>query len=559
MVKIKIDLEKIFLVIFFSVILFTGPGNLFDHKIKHEFPFAYGASDTFQHQIRAEAIKDMGNFRYEAPYISKGLENVVGRYPPVIYHLAVILSIASGMEVYDSIYFIVTFFSIIAVFVMYFIIKNFNKTIALLSLPLSILIFSFPPSTGFLWGHWPSLLSQAFLVLFFWSVMRFNLDKSWIIIALSITAVTLTHTSETVFAFIFLILFFGIKFLFKKLNSDDIKNMAIALCIFSIISFYYLIIFQNTWAKAQPYEFVVKPVWEGNPGFYIAGFGLLLIPMIFGLFFSLFKLKRLYISLILAFAMLISGFLNYVGFGLRSFQIRFFWPIYLSVFFGFGLYTLFKFAIKKWNFIITPAIFIIFIVLFTGIFKLPIVKQTSVQKIPLIPYLNMVTSPGIMNPFHWESLSWISKNTESNATIYFFYGDIYDQDALLRNSKRIHFLVDTNDFINSIQERKIKKEYITEFPGDTGGLISTRASFFRFQQPLETLPAEFHRGAKNICRFDYYVFDKASRQEALAKYNILIAQELLKKEFIKLVFENQISVILKNNNPGDGCIEERSF
>ena len=29
------------------------------------------------------------------------------------------------------------------------------------------------------------------------------------------------------------------------------------------------------------------------------------------------------------------------------FQIRFFWPIYLSVFFGFGLYTLFKFAIKK--------------------------------------------------------------------------------------------------------------------------------------------------------------------------------------------------------------------
>ena len=32
-----------------------------------------------------------------------------------------------------------------------------------------------------------------------------------------------------------------------------------------------------------------------------------------------------------------------------------------------------------------------------------------------------------------------------------------------------------------------------------------------------------------------------------------------KKGFIEPVFENQIVVILKNNNPGDDCIEERSF
>jgi len=134
----KIDLDKIILLIFFVIILFVGPGVLFDHKIKHDFPFAYGASDAFQHQIRAEAIKDAGNFRYEATYISKGLENVVGRYPPVIYHLAVIWSYAAGIEAYDSIYFIVVFFAVIAGFVMYFIIRNFNKTVALLSIPFVI-------------------------------------------------------------------------------------------------------------------------------------------------------------------------------------------------------------------------------------------------------------------------------------------------------------------------------------------------------------------------------------------------------------------------------------
>ena len=72
----KINLEKIMLIIFFAILLYIGPGVLFDHKIKHDFPFAYGASDAFQHQIRAESIKDMGNFRYEASYLVKGVENI---------------------------------------------------------------------------------------------------------------------------------------------------------------------------------------------------------------------------------------------------------------------------------------------------------------------------------------------------------------------------------------------------------------------------------------------------------------------------------------------------
>jgi len=215
-VKIKINLENIILVIFFTILLFFGPGILFDHKIKHDFPFAYGASDSFQHQTRAESIKDMGNFRYEAHYLANGLEGTIGRYPPIIYHLAVIYSHFSGVEVYDSIYFIVTFFSIIASFVMYLIIRNFNKTVALISLPLSILIFYFPISTGFLWGHWPSILSQSFLILFFWSIMRMDLDKSFIIIALILSAISLTHTSEAIFAMVFLFIYFGIKLLTKK-------------------------------------------------------------------------------------------------------------------------------------------------------------------------------------------------------------------------------------------------------------------------------------------------------------------------------------------------------
>src|SRR3989344_17800 len=165
--------------------LLAGPGMLFGGRISHEYPYDYLASDSFQHQVRAEAIKDYGSFKLEAPYISKGFEGVEGRYPPILYHLAVVFSYAAGIEVYDSIYFIVMFFAIAASFVMYLIIRDFDGKIALLSLPLSMLVFSMPAATGILWGHWPSVLSQSFLVLFFWSIMRLDVKWSFAIIAVA--------------------------------------------------------------------------------------------------------------------------------------------------------------------------------------------------------------------------------------------------------------------------------------------------------------------------------------------------------------------------------------
>lgn len=574
MIKIKLDLEKIILLGFFVVMLSLGPGVLFDHKIKHDFPFAYGASDAFQHQIRAESIKDMGNFRYEASYLVKGVENVIGVYPPAIYHLATIFSFASGIETYDSIFFTVTFFSIIASFVMYFIIRNFNRTVALLSLPLPILIFSIPISIGLLWGHWPSIMSQGFLILFAWSIMRMDLDKSFIIMALSFSAIAMTHTSESVFAVIFLALFFGIKILVRKFSKKDIKNMAIFLIIFIVVSFHYLVIFQNTWAKGQTFTFSIDPIWEGNPTFYIGGFGLLLIPIILGIIFSLSKLKGLHVSLILAFAMLLGGFLNYIGLQLRSFQIRFFWPIYLSVFVGFGIYILIKVIVKKWNHVYTIVALSLLTILVLGLTPNAIKFQNSLEipfeNVPFsadllksllksIPQNNARTSSGIMDPYHWESFKWISDNTETDAIVYFFYGDVYDQDAVLRNTKRVHRQINPDDFIKAIQERKIKRSYITEFPGDAGGGTPIRKGFLDFEYAFKDKPTEFFFGPQDICTFDYLIFDKVSRQQALAQYNILIAQELLKKEFINLVFDNPVVVILKNNNVGADCIEERNF
>ncbi|MBI2135298.1 hypothetical protein HYU09_04875 [Candidatus Woesearchaeota archaeon] len=559
MVKIKVDIEKVLLALFFSFILFLGPGELFDHRIKHDFPFAYGASDAFQHQVRAEAIKDMGNFRYEADYISRGLEDVVGTYPPLSYHLGVIFSYLAGVETYDSMYFIIVFFPILGSLVMFFIIRDYNRTAALFSLPLSMIVFSSPIIIGFLWGHWPSILAQSFLIFFFWSIMRMDLHMSFLLIAIALSAVALTHTAAAIFGIIFLVLFFGTKFISKSMTKQDIKVMILSFAAAFIITFYYLVIFWNTWAKVQPYSFSVEPVSLGTPMFYIAGFGLLLLPMAIGAIASLSKLKSLHISLVLAFAMLIAGFLNYAGFSLRAFQVRFFWPIYLSVFVGLCLYLAFKLVIKKQSYLIASFIFIILLVSFSGLIKFPVMGQTEVQAIPSIPYSNIAASQGLMNQYNWEAFGWISKNTEKDAAVYFFYGDIYSNDAVLRNSKRVHFQVWANDFIEALQERKIKRQYYTELPGDSGAGLLARTSFFGFGNAHGPKTEGFSEGQHDICLYDYYVFDRASRQEVLAQYNMLIASEMMKRDYFSVVFQNEVVLILKNNNPGADCIEERSF
>ena len=555
MVKIKVELEKIILLVFFAAMLFLGPGVLFDHKISHDFPFAYFASDSFQHQTRAEAIKDLGN-KFDAPYIVKGNENFIMIYPPVMYQLTITLSYASGLETYDAVYFVTVFFAVIASLVMYFVIRSFNKTVAILSLPLSLLIFSSPASTGFSWGHWPSVIAQSFLILVFWSVARMNIRHSFVLTAIALSGTALAHTSATIFALIFFALFFGLKLILRKLTKEDLKSMALAAITFIIISFYYLVIFINTWAVKQPYEFSILPVWEGNPGFYIAGFGLLLIPMAIGIAFSIAKIKASHVAIISSIAMLIGGFMNYAGFQVRSFQTRFFWPIYLSVLVGLGIYVALKLVIKKCSIIYTSALFIVLLVMFSGIANFPIIKQTNIQIIPSIPHLNRDTSSGLMDPFHWEALTWFNDNTPKDATVYFFYGDIYSQDAILRNTKRLHQQVVPEDFVNALQERKIKKEYITEVPGDSAGSFYRRTSFFHFTR-VDKIPGLYF-GPRNICNFDYHVFDKVSRQDVLAQYNLLIANEMLKKG-AEVVFDNNIVIILKNNNIGDDCIEERSF
>ena len=164
-----------------------------------------------------------------------------------------------------------------------------------------------------------------------------------------------------------------------------------------------------------------------------------------------------------------------------------------------------------------------------------------------------------MDIWHWEAFQWLGQNTPQDAKLYFFYGDAYDQDAILRNSKRMHGQIIPEDYVELLKNRTIKREISTEFPADHGAGMPYKKSFLSIGlHTRENSKSLFFQSHADVCVFDYHIFDKASRQPVLAQYNLLIANEMLAKGAQK-VFENQVVVVLKNNNVGGDCIEERSF
>lgn len=259
----KIDVEKIVLIAFFALMFSLGPGTLFDNVIDHDFPYGYAASDAFQHQVRAEWVKDQGNYVLEAPHIVAGFTDVVGYYMPGAFHIAAMFSHLSGLESYDAIYFVVFFAAIMASLGMYMAIRVYSKHVALLSLPITTLTFVQNFYIGIILGQWPFIFGSFFLVGAFWSLMRLKLKNSVWLVALFISAIALTHTSELVFV----VGLVGVAFLLSLLKKDmrEIKTLIAAGIISGVVSIYYLIIFSYTWGLQFGYRFYVEHINQGFP------------------------------------------------------------------------------------------------------------------------------------------------------------------------------------------------------------------------------------------------------------------------------------------------------
>ena len=539
--KIKINnslLEKALLILVFGLLLFLGCSNLWANKLNHDFPYGYYASDTFQHQVRTEDIKQMGNYRNEAFYSMAGFDDVVGFYPPIMYHLGVLFSHISGLESFDSTYFVVFLFACFAALTMYLIIKQVNKNAAIISLPFMLLIFYGGAYSGFTWGHWPSLVAQFFLVAFFWAFFRIKEKGFFALAGIMLSGILLSHTSEAIFVVLFLAIYFGSSMLLKRFDFAEFKNMFFSGIIALVVSAYYLLIFYFTWMKTSGgFKFAVEKIWSEGPTLYLKDLNVLLIFIAVGII-ALFLLKnKIAVKSAIA-SILILSFGNYFGIAHWTMPIRYYWPIYLSLLFGLGVLYILKFVIKKWKIMHSLILAVVLLVLFSNI------------------YYEKPAVPGSMSKDHWDGLTWFRDNTPTDSKVYFVYGDVYMANAVLRNIHRVHYLVFRSSYLNAVQSGTIDQFINSKLLGDCCGVsYAYRNNLFSYGYHLiEDGGLDAHYKSRDMCDMDYYVIDKITSNSAITAYNRLIRDELLKNDWITEVHSNNIVSILKNNNPGDDCI-----
>ncbi len=542
-IKSEKFLETAVVLLFVSVFIFLKLAQPWGYQISHPFPAFYNANDNFVNgYVYPQYIKEVGNFRYDAPYLNSGYQNIVGYYPVLLTHLSAMLSLTSGVQTYDTSYLVVTLFSISAILLIYFVIRRHSKELALLSLPFMLGVFNFDFEIARAFGLWIFLTGVLFLAAVIWISDKLDRKNMFVLLALFLSGAALGHTSETIFASGFLAFYFVLKR--TKDGAFDkpwAKHAIFGFGLFVILSVYYLIIFKNSWMIGLPYKFEVMdaPPFAPNFGVKLSDFGVTLLPVIAGILIGLkllaFRKKEEFPFTAVAAGLfiLIIGYTNYIGFSIRAWQTRISWPIYFAVFGGIAIYYACRKFIKNWNFRYAVAISLTLLILFSFM------------------HINKLRGGGIVDQGGWDTLMWIKSNTPADSKIMYFYGVLPSQPFSLWSPGRVPYTVDLNDYIDGAQRGIIKSNYSVA-PFDAAGFMM----HLPYQKsPLtyghyvdESAPIKGH--SDTFEDMDYYVLPIGSSSTGnpnVAQYNLVIRDTLLKNPQIREVYSNEEYAVLKKN------------
>ncbi len=553
-------LEYALLLLTLTLLLWLGPGTIWAHQVDHGYPYAYNAADAFQHQARAEGILLIGDYEYEPmERISGVFAEFPGYYPPTVSQLGALWAAIPGLETYHTTPALVFLSIFVSGALMYFIIRRFNKIMALLSLPLYLYLFSTPVAMRyFTWGHWPGIFGQLFIFLLAWTVLERDMPGWILFILIALTGVFMAYTSYVIPTGIIILAALGLMLRNGELRMNRILTLALAAPVFLLIVSRFAIIFINVWGPLMEAQTVVRD-WPGGGGAPVfAELGAIRLLVVCGAILSVVILSQQFLKksvtkpLIILFGLVMFGlgYANAIGFHKRAFFVRLLWPIYLSVFLGILLYYAGQMLLKqlgiKWN----------------------LALGVGVTAILLITIAATISKPsagaGTMNQQLWDGITWLRDTTPENATFAVMYGDVFVGD-LLWNLQRHHFLIDKGGYVEAFKNNSVKRYPL--------GVIGTNV------YPFTIIPEDLHKKnpvfwgweedsslaeknlwkERDICAWDYILFTKQSYQPALTQYGLYIANLLLEKEWIDIVFQNDEVAILHNSNTGDACIEDQQI
>lgn len=508
----------------FLILLVLGPGVILDRGLYHSMPFNYKANDAAVHLGYITWLQEHGAWDVYAPWFSMNYADVVAFNPPILYVASVIFSNATGMPLWDSIYFIVLMFAILGCLAFFLILKRFDKWVALLACPIFLLIFFVKFSLVFTWGTWIFVVGSVILIGFF-----YYFDHPWLAPIL-LAGTALCHTPEYIFGVGFLV--FYVAYNKGKDWWPHLRTVLISVLISSV----YLWIFYNTWMQVTPYHFKVE---FASTGFDIGtvtlmDFSLLLIPLAFGLLllsFNFLKLKEKRLPILIGWYMIGIGLTSLIGFGLRAFQTRLFWPIYLAVFIAYPIYFFIQNLTEdKKRVIVAVAVILL---------SLGVVLTHQIDK----------EKSSVFFKDRWDSFQWIKANTAPTAKILNFYSFDTDQKALLWLSERNVYFIEKENlhllFNGTNLSRYVPVRQIGECKSSYAYLDG-----LKFKYHWDELN-KTDSSLMDLCGFDYYTLSSLNPDPTLTELHKYISSVFINNN-MSVAYNSGGVLILKNE--GGNCV-----
>ncbi len=534
-------IEIIFLAIIFGGLLYIGPGEASQHELEGTRPVQFGATDGFFYMALAKQVYDAGVLNYLPEYVTPGFNDVLSGHPPIMMHFAAAFSYLSGIDVYICLPLLMGFLAIFSAFIMYWLIRDYDKKVAILSAPLFVFLYCLNFLIGYMWGQALLHAGTFFIIALFFILNKQELKNWWILAGILIAASINAHTTETIFFYGFVIFILIIKSLLRKINKAELlqflKILGLATLLAILLSVNYLLIFYNGYVTESAKSYIeFKPVSpEAFEAIRVPPLQDFHWPVLTAILVGIGAVillirKQQHTAILVSAYMLLVGLTNYIGMHYRAFQTRFFWPIYLALFFGLASYIAVHKVIKG-----KSLYFIISVILAAVIFN------SYYQPVHSdIPYQGQ-----------WDGFKWLEQNTPADSHTLMFYGDGYSQD--IRLLKRIKSSVEVSDyerFLKSLPNRTI---IVTPYTENYMKYLH-RKSFFEFGYYVPELSLNLGAQPADICQYDYYLIDRASAYAPqLVQANIQIANIFINHN-MSISFQNDNVAILKNSNPGGECI-----
>jgi len=545
--------EQIYLLIIFGILLFLGFVSLFNNKLIHDFPQGFNANDAFYKYNRAHNFIETSDWKNTEEYTVEGKKNLLQDDTPLAYVLTAIFSSNSKIPDFDTYQFIGIISKILAVFIMYLILRKFQYKIAIMSLGIVPFIFIKNNFIPFYFGWIPITIAVSTLIFLIWLLLSFELKFAWLILGLSMAGVLLTHLSE--FYYAILITSTTLTYLLIKNKEVKIlKKTSYALVILISTTFYFLPIFiNNSLSLAQDKTVVTIGTLKEQtfPITILSDFGFFQYFIILGIlisFYYCYQHKEKIIYFLPLYTLIIISNFPLLGMHDRFYQLRYFWPVFFMIFFSLSIYyitnLIFKIKLfknfhdnlKKTIYIILT-IFIIFL---------------SIDLYYTPPSPNSL----VVNKDMWDGMQWIKNNIPEDKSILVVHGDSYQQHGIFLMFGKVIHQIKNEDYYNKLNAEQIFKTYtIRKFIH--GYDAYKRIGLFTFESVKLGKPEwKQTRGWEetNLCNFDYYIIDKPSRFPQVINYNAKIRTTLLNNKEFTEIFSNGWYSILKNNNPGADCL-----